>query len=113
MELTEAHRRMIEWTEPRVSRIRDEHLPLPTPCTEWDVRALLEHMVSGNLWVPPLVAGESIAQVGDRFGGDLLGADPAAAWRASAYAACDAFEGPGALERIVNLSFGDVPAWRY
>ncbi|MGZ8593196.1 MAG: TIGR03086 family metal-binding protein [Actinomycetota bacterium] len=63
--------------------------------------------------MPPLVAGESIAQVGDRFDGDLLGADPAAAWRASAYAACDAFEGPGALERIVNLSFGDVPAWRY
>ncbi|MGZ8600362.1 MAG: maleylpyruvate isomerase N-terminal domain-containing protein [Actinomycetota bacterium] len=58
---------MIEWTEPRVSRIRDEHLPLPTPCTEWDVRALLEHMVSGN----PLGAAARGRRV-DRAGGGPL-----------------------------------------
>jgi uncharacterized protein (TIGR03086 family) len=113
MELTEAHRRMVEWTEPRVGRIRDEQWSLPTPCTEWDVRALLEHMVSGHVWVAPLVAGETIAQVGDRFDGDLLGADPLAAWSAAARQACDAFEQDGALDRIVNLSYGDVPARVY
>lgn len=113
MELTDAHRRMTEWTEPRVAQLRAEHWTMPTPCTEWDVRALLQHMVSGNLWVAPLVAGETIAQVGDRFDGDILGEDPAAAWRAAAFAACEAFEAPGALDRIVNLSSGDVPARGY
>jgi uncharacterized protein (TIGR03086 family) len=101
------------WTEPRVAAITDEHWHAPTPCTEWDVRALLEHMVDGNLWVAPLVAGESIEQVGDRFEGDVLGSDPFAAWRDSAFAACDAFEEPGALDRIVNLSAGDMPARSY
>ncbi len=113
VELTQAHRRTVEWSEPVVARVREENLALPTPCTEWEVRALLEHMVSGHAWVPPLVAGETIAQVGDRFDGDLLGDDPAAAWRSAAGAACDAFEQAGALDRLVNLSWGDVPARLY
>jgi uncharacterized protein (TIGR03086 family) len=113
VELTEAHRRTVEWTKPRVAQVRPEHWPMPTPCTEWDVRALLHHMVSGHLWVMPLVAGETIAQVGDRFEDDILGQDPPAAWRAAAEAACVAFEGKGALDRIVNLSYGNVPARTY
>ena len=113
MELTEAHRRTIEWTEPRVSRVRPENWSMPTPCTEWDVRALLHHMVSGNLWVAPLVRGETIAEVGGRFDGDILGRDPSAAWRSAAEAACSAFEQEDALDRIVNLSSGDVPARVY
>lgn len=113
MELTRAHRGMVEWTEPRVEQVRAEHMTMPTPCTEWDVRALLQHMVSGHAWVPPLVAGETIEQVGNRFEGDLLGTQPAAAWRSAAGAACEAFEHEGALERIVNLSYGDVPARVY
>jgi uncharacterized protein (TIGR03086 family) len=113
VEALEAHRRVVEWTEPRVALVREEHLAMPTPCTEWDVRALLAHMVSGNVWVPPLVEGETIAEVGDRFDGDPLGANPFGAWWSSAYAACEAFERPGALERIVNLSSGDVPAASY
>jgi uncharacterized protein (TIGR03086 family) len=104
---------MIEWTEPRVAAVRPEDWPAPTPCTEWDVRALLRHMVSGNLWVATLVHGETIAEVGDRFDGDVLGRDAAAAWRSAAESACAAFEEAGALERIVNLSSGDVPARSY
>ena len=113
MELTEAHRGLVEWTGTRVDLVEPRHLSLPTPCTEWDVRALLHHMVSGHLWVAPLVGGETIAEVGDRFEGDVLGSDPAAAWRAAASAASDAFEQPGALDRIVTLSSGDVPARVY
>ena len=47
-----------------------------TPCTEWDVRALVNHVLGEIRWAVPLFAGSTIAEVGDRFDGDLLGDDP-------------------------------------
>lgn len=53
----------------------------PTPCTGWDVRTLLAHLVGEHLWVPRLLAGESMTDVGDAYDGDILGDDPPAAWQ--------------------------------
>lgn len=74
-----------------------------TPCTEWDVRALLHHLVYVQRWVPPLCDGETVEEVGDRFEGEMLGDDPAADWEESIAAALDAFAAPGALERQIQL----------
>ena len=49
----------------RVAQIMDDQWELPTPCTEWDVRALLNHIVYGNRWVVPIMAGKTIEEVGD------------------------------------------------
>ena len=62
----------------------------PTPCAGWDVRALVGHVVGEDRWAAELLAGRTIADVGDRLDGDLLGGDPAAAWRAASAAAADA-----------------------
>ena len=58
----------------------------PTPCTDWTVRDLVNHLTVEHLWVPPLLEGRTVAEVGDRFDGDVLGDDPAAAWEAAAAA---------------------------
>jgi uncharacterized protein (TIGR03086 family) len=84
-----------------------------TPCDDFDVRALLNHVVSGNLWVEPLVSGKTIEQVGDQFDGDVVGDDPSAAYDASARLACDAFERPGAMDAPVAVSYGPVPGEVY
>ena len=77
------------------------------------MRDLLRHLVSGTSWVGPLVEGCTIAEVGDTFDGDLLDDDPAEAWRQAVGAAIDACAADGAMQRLVHLSSGDVPAADY
>lgn len=85
----------------------------PTPCSEWNVRQLVNHVTVEDLWVPPLLAGKTIADVGDAYDGDQLGDDPVAAWsRAVAEARLSALE-PGAPDRTVHLSYGDDKASEY
>lgn len=86
---------------------------VPTPCTEWDARALVNHVVNEVRWVPPLVAGKSIADVGSSLDGDLIGDDALASWDAAVAAVEDECGAPGAMERSVQLSSGDAPAGRY
>jgi len=84
-----------------------------TPDTEWDVRALVNHVLSENLWAPPLLAGSTIAAVGSRFDGDQLGADPVAAWEAATRLSIAAVAEVGALDRTVHVSFGDISGQEY
>jgi uncharacterized protein (TIGR03086 family) len=85
----------------------------PTPCTDWNVRALVNHVVGEDRWTKPLVDGKTIAEVGDAFDGDLLGEEP----KASAIAAAD--EALTAVaERLpaggkVHLSYGEEGIGEY
>ncbi|MGH3936502.1 MAG: TIGR03086 family metal-binding protein [Pseudonocardiaceae bacterium] len=85
----------------------------PTPCSEWDVRGLVNHLVVEQLWAPLLLDGATVDDVGNRFDGDQLGDDPVAAWERAAAAAREAFAAPGALRRSVELSYGSRPANGY
>ena len=85
----------------------------PTPCTDWNVRALVNHVVGEDRWTKPLVDGKTIAEVGDAFDGDLLGKEP----KASAIAAAD--EALTAVaERLpaggkIHLSYGEEDIGEY
>ncbi|MFJ5234145.1 TIGR03086 family metal-binding protein [Kitasatospora sp. NPDC088391] len=105
-DLLALHARALEHFGDLVRAVPADGWQRPTPCADWTVRQLVGHLVSEQLWVPPLLSGASVAEVGDRFDGDVLGADPVAAWTAAAAAARAAFAGPGALERTVQLSYG-------
>lgn len=111
-DVKDLHRRALERFGQHVHVVRDNQWHGPTPCTDWDVRALVNHLVSENLWMPPLLDGKKIADVGDRFHGDLLGDDPKSAWDASAKEVTDAVA-TVPLERTVHLSYGDVTAEHY
>ena len=77
MDVIDLHRRTVEVFLERVEAIGDDQWADPTPCADWDVRALVNHVVGEDRWTAPLLGGSTIAEVGDRFDGDLLGADPA------------------------------------
>ena len=71
-EMRELHRRASERFGAYVQAVGDDQWGRPTPCTEWDVRALVNHLVYEQRWVAPLVQGKTIADVGDSLEGDLL-----------------------------------------
>ncbi|MEX2275999.1 MAG: TIGR03086 family metal-binding protein [Actinomycetota bacterium] len=96
-----------------VHLVRDDQWTSSTPCTEWDVRALVNHLVVEDLWVPPLLAGKTIEDVGDAFDGDVLGDDPIAAWDRAVGSAQAGFSAADAMTRKVHLSFGESPAEEY
>jgi uncharacterized protein (TIGR03086 family) len=83
-----------------------------TPCEGWSVRDLVNHVVGEELWAPPLLAGQTIADVGARFDGDVLGAQPVVVAQAAAADVVEAVERVD-LEQTVHLSFGDFPAAFY
>jgi uncharacterized protein (TIGR03086 family) len=112
-DITMLHRRALDATGAIVAGIRPDQWDAPTPCEGWDVRALANHVVSGNLWAAELAAGRTIEDVGDRLDGDVLGDDPVKAFEASAGAAAAAFEAPGALDAPCAVSYGPVPGSVY
>ena len=81
---------------------------------KWTVADLVAHLVTEALWVPPLLAGEPVAE--GRFPtdtDDLLGADPFTGWESAADDALSAFAEDDALVRTVHLSRGPTPAAEY
>lgn len=100
-------------TQRYVAGVPDDKWSSPTPCDEWDVRDVVSHLVSGNLWLGELFKGKTIEEVGDVFEGDVLGDDPVGAYKRSVEVAKAAVSAPRAMDVTTHLSFGDVPGSEY
>jgi len=104
----EIHKRAVAQTESIVAAVQPDQLGLPTPCTEYDVRALLSHVVGGL---------NRIAIVGE--GGDALAIPARAdgvpddgwpdAYRAAAARARAAWADDARLDAPVTVPWGTVP----
>jgi len=95
-----------------VMRVEASQMDNPTPCSEWNLRELLNHTIYELLWLPDLLQGKTIAEVGDKYEGDVLGDDVQAAWKRAADAALAAVKDAD-LKAVVHLSYGDKPAEHY
>ena len=104
LDLVDLHQRALDATGAIVGRARDDQMDEGTPCDDWNVRQLLDHVIAGNWWASELAAGATIDDVGDRFDGDNVTADAFAAYEASAAAAQAAFAAPGAMDAHLSLS---------
>lgn len=112
--LLHVHAEALRLFDERLREVKDDQWDAPTPCTEWDVRALVNHVVGEQLWIPPLVTeGRTVEELGDAFSGDVLGDDPLGTWQDASASAHAAFSAPGALERTVRLSYGPARASAY
>lgn len=87
-------------------------LGTPTPCTEWDVRALLNHVI-GTLWLAQGLLSDSQPRYPMVPGGlppvDVAGEDPAAAYAEASAAALAAAGAGDALTRVHVTPLGEMP----
>jgi len=95
-----------------IRAIKADQLGNSTPCTDWSLKELLNHMVYELLWMPEIIAGKTINEVGDRYEGDVTGHDYLAAWERAAEAALDAVR-PADLGATAHVSYGDIPLGLY
>jgi uncharacterized protein (TIGR03086 family) len=89
-----------------VTQIGAGQLDEPTPCTDFTVRGVLEHMIAGAIGFAAAFRGEPAPPAnGDGDGG----ADPRGRFAEAMTGLVDAVRSPGALDRTIAAPFGDVP----
>jgi uncharacterized protein (TIGR03086 family) len=95
-----------------VGAIEPDQLDNPSPCDEWTVRDLLNHITAGANVFAVCVRDGSVSdeQLGAIMVGDNLGDDYRGAFRDASENAITAFGEPGAVDRMVTLPFGTMPA---
>ena len=89
-----------------ISRVRPDQAALPTPCRSWDVRALVNHLVHDVQQFTAMASGGKY-QKDDT---DVIGEDWVGAYATAADALLKAWRREGALDRTVQLPFGEMPA---
>ena len=78
-----------------------------TPCDEWDVRALVNHVVGANVRYTMLLHGATAAAVDATRSIDHVGEDAVAAFHGTTVEMAAAFRELGALDRVAHHPLGD------
>ena len=113
MDVNTLYPRTVEFFTDRVNAVNAAQWGDPTPCSEWTVRDLVNHVTYESLWTIPLLEGATVEEVGDRFEGDLLGEDPIGSALAAANAATSSMAAKLPQGGTVQLSFGETPTEEY
>jgi uncharacterized protein (TIGR03086 family) len=89
----------------KVKGVGAADLSKPTPCSEFDTRALLNHMIGGLGMLSTAAEGRPAAMPE----GDQFGSDPAAVYDQRRGALITALHGEGVLDRNWQMPFGTLP----
>jgi uncharacterized protein (TIGR03086 family) len=112
MDLFDALDRAVTSTAEIVKATPADRLDAPTPCTEWNVRDLLNHII-GVLWLGEGLLADQMPRYPMAPGAlpsvDLAGQDPVAAYAEAAAAALAAAAAGDALTRVHATPLGEMP----
>ncbi len=88
-----------------------EQLGNPTPCANFTVQGVLDHMMGGaSAFVPAFLGEEADAETTvSSTHRTPAGEVPAAEFRAAMTGLLDSVSAPGAMERMIDAPFGRVP----
>src|SRR5258708_10653024 len=112
MDVLDTMGRVLDRTGEVVDKVKDGQLANATPCTEWTVRAVINHVTGGATMFAVCVEQGSVPDdlLPKLMGGDNLGNDVNGSFHKASDRARAAFGSPGALDKIVKLPFGEMPA---
>jgi uncharacterized protein (TIGR03086 family) len=97
-----AHQRAQDAFAGVLADVRPDRFGDPTPCSEWTVRDLIEHVLFGNEHVGQRVTDRPTQP-------PVRPDDLVAAHRAAAAAAQEVFARPGGMDAVFKLPFGEIP----
>jgi uncharacterized protein (TIGR03086 family) len=104
MEQIEQLEQALNQAQKVIDGVKPDQMEASTPCEEWDVRALLNHM-TGTV----VMFGSAVTGGQPPSGGDIVGDDPAGVFRQATKANLEAWRQRGALEGTVTLPMGEMP----
>lgn len=103
------YEKAVTHTREYIAAVRPDQWDDATPCTEWNVRELVSHMVSTTRNVKSIMEGNGP----QNWGGNVLGDDPLAAFDEARTGALAAVKATGAMARTVTTRQGERPAADY
>lgn len=89
-----------------LANVKPGQLDNPTSCVSWNVRDLINHVITAPRWAAARINAGDEATIG---GEDYATGDVLASYDETARAALGAFRSPGALEKTVKLRVGEFP----
>ncbi|HWW54583.1 MAG TPA: TIGR03086 family metal-binding protein [Acidimicrobiales bacterium] len=112
MDTINVMKRVIGQTQTIVDRVSPDELAKPTPCAEWTVRDVINHITGGATMFAECISDGSIAdeRMAKLFGGDNLGDDYKGAFKQATDKVIATFAEPGMMDKMVRLPFGEMPA---
>ncbi|QLE71142.1 TIGR03086 family protein [Streptomyces rectiverticillatus] len=93
----------------RLRAVPDTYWESATPCTEWNVWQLVNHMIQGSRIYTSLLRGGSSAEFMANLDQETLDGDLVTTYSGAVAECRAAFHAAGALDRIVDYPFGPVP----
>ncbi len=97
--------------ESRLRLVTGEHWDLATPCAEWNVRALVNHVLLGTRMTNHVLSGMPREEVISYLDDDMMAEtdDPARSFVDLADQMVAGFSGPAGLDGMVEHPAGDFP----
>lgn len=109
MDVSELFERGAKWAATKVKAITADHLDSDTPCDEWNVKAVTNHMTGEVKMIGSAARGEEPDPAS--VGADHVGDDPGAVYASVVDATLADLRG-ASLDSTWKLPFGEMPAQR-
>ncbi len=100
-------RKAVDQTGRIVAGVKPDQLSGPTPCADWDTRALLNHAIGVVEMFDD--AAQTKPFNASIFANDNVGDDPSASYETRAAVLRDTLAQPNVLDRTWTMPFGEVP----
>ena len=111
--ISDCYMKSLDSTINFVTSVADTAWGNDTPCSDWNVKDVVNHIVYENVWMVALFDGRTIEEVGNEFEGDLVGDDPIGVYNRTASEVKAVLAQPDAMTRTIQISSGPTSGAEY